>query len=101
MNIAMQAPKNRKATFPLSMAMMTIVLLASCSDSTGPLWEDVGIYQVRVTRLDVAETIASDDTLLIFLIGDTQPLGRLSLDRIDVILSTLEGFGCCIHLSRI
>jgi hypothetical protein len=85
----MQAPKNRKVTFPLSMAMMTIVLLASCSDSTGPQWEYAGIHHVRVLQLNVAETIASDDTLSILLIGDTLPMGRLSLDRIDVVRDTM------------
>ena len=78
----MRAPKNRKSAFLASVVMMTIIAVASCSESTGPQWENAGVHQVSVFQLNVAETIASDDTLSILLSGDTRPSGRLSLSKI-------------------
>jgi hypothetical protein len=70
--------------------MMTIAALASCSESTGPQWEHAGVHQVRVFQLNVAETIATDDTLSIQLWGDTQPSGRLSLSKIEAVRESTE-----------
>lgn len=84
-NMVMRIPTNRKSALRVPVMMIAISMLVSCSGSTGPQWEDAGIHQVRVFRLDVEETIASDDTLSILLWGDTQPSGRLSLSEIEAV----------------
>ncbi len=86
----MRVPKNRKSAFRVPVVMMTITALASCSESTGPQWENAGVQQVRVIQLNVPETIASDDTLSILLWGDTRPSGRLSLSKIEAVRDSME-----------
>ncbi len=86
----MRSSKDKEVGFRLSVVMMAMSMLVSCQDSTGPDWEYAGIRHVRVVQLNVAETITSGDTLTIVVIGDTQPMGRLSLDRIDVVREKME-----------
>ena len=86
----MRALKNRKSAFHVLVVMMTITALASCSESTGPQWEYAGVHQVRVFQLNVAETIATDDTLSILLRGDSRPQGQLSLSRIEAVRESME-----------
>ena len=86
----MRAPNNRKSAFHVLVVIMTITALASCSESTGPQWENAGVHQVRVFQMNVAETIASDDTLSILLWGDTRPSGRLTPSKIEAVRESME-----------
>ena len=86
----MRGSTNRKSAFRVPVVLMTITALASCSESTGPQWEFAGVHQVRVIQLNVPETIASDDTLLILLSGDTRPSGRLSLSKIEAVRESMR-----------
>jgi hypothetical protein len=74
-----------RGTAPMISVLVFILLFCSCTESSspGPDWENIGVRQVIVDRIEVAETLAPQDTLIVNLEGSTNPNGRLTLDTID------------------
>ena len=66
--------------------ILTVLLFCSCTGTSVPesSWENIGIFQVTVHQIDVADTITPQDTLYIVLDGHTTPEGRLTLSSIEV-----------------
>ena len=74
-----------QGTAPKISVLLLILILCSCTESSspGPDWENIGVRQVIVDRIEVVETLASQDTLVVNLEGYTNPDGRLTLDSIE------------------
>jgi hypothetical protein len=66
--------------------LIALVALASCSPSTEPLTEDLGVHQVRVTNAFVPESLAITDTLVAILggrpdVGNCFTFSHTDIDR--------------------
>jgi hypothetical protein len=60
------------------------VISASCSDSTGPDYEYLGVHQVSVAQVQMPSLAVTGDTLSVLMLGGTTtPSGCLSLSRVD------------------
>jgi hypothetical protein len=64
-----------------------VLVLASCGDPSDPLWEDAGEHREPVTVLEVADTIAVNDTLAVVARGFSAH-GRPSDCRWESVRST-------------
>ena len=60
------------------------MISVSCSDSTGPDYEYLGVHQVSVAEVHIPAVAVTGDTLSVLMQGGTTtPSGCLSLSRID------------------
>ncbi len=73
----------RRRVVPLLLATV-LITLGACSTSTEPLYEDLGVHQVRVIEVSLPDSIPAADTLVAILIGRPDLGDCLTLSQVDV-----------------
>lgn len=83
-----------KASWLLHVLVLNSVvwIFTSCDETpTGTSdYKFLGVYQVKTTYLDIKEQIGSQDTLVVYLEGDTDPSGYLSLSHIETVRDSFQ-----------